>query len=167
MATRSAHKLTTDETNELQQILGRRPDVLVLGRGPQGFVALLRDRMVVRHAQGWQLVAWTDIQRGGWNSDTNKLRWELVDGSRGEAILDEPAGLPHAFAERVRASIVVARQFDLDDDLGTVQVVGRRRPGSDDPISWQAEGLGRCDLTDPKVGSLVLDLVEQMRVEYE
>ena len=34
-------------------------------------------------------------------------------------------------------------------------------------VRWQAEGLGRCDLTDPKVQSIVLGLVEDIRTEYE
>ncbi len=167
MADRSAYKLTKDEIAELAKVLGRRPDVLVAARGPEGFVALLRDRMVVRRRQGWQLVAWTDIQRGGWDSDNRRLYWQMTDGTRSEVELNQSSALPHAFAERVRASIVAWRQVELDDELGTVQVVGRRRPGSDEPISWQVEGLGRCDLGNPKVQSIVLGLVEEMRAEYE
>ncbi|WP_341730195.1 hypothetical protein [Brooklawnia sp.] len=167
MADRAMHKLTKDEIVELRKVLGARPDVLVSARGPQAFVALLRDRLVVRREQGWQFVAWADVQRGGWDSDNRRLYWELVDGTRSEVELNQSSALPHAFAERVRASIVVSRQFQLDDDLGTVLIVGRRQPGSDDPISWQAEGLGRCDLTDPRVQSIVLGLVEDVRAEYE
>ena len=167
MADRSAYKLTKDEIAELAKVLGRRPDVLVAARGPEGFVALLRDRMVVRGRQRLQVVAATDIQRCGCDSDSRRRYWQLIDGARSENVLNERSALPQAFAERVRASIVAWRQVELDDELGTVQVVGRRRPGSDEPISWQVEGLGRCDLGNPKVQSIVLGLVEGMRAGYE
>lgn len=167
MADRASHKLTRDEVAALRNVLGRSPDVLVSARGPQGFVALLRDRMVVRREQGWQLIAWVDVQRGGWDSEDQRLYWQLVDGTRSEITLNQNSVLAYAFAERVRASIVVSRQIQLDDGLGTVLIVGRRQPGSDDPISWQVEGLGRCDLNDPRVQSMVLGLVEETRSEFE
>lgn len=167
MANRLGDRLSRDETAELRKILGRSPEVLVAARGPDAVVALLRDRMCVRRASGWQLVAWADIQRGGWDGEQHRLSWELIDASRSEVQLAAGDRLPQAFAERVRASIVVSRQVQLIDDLGTILVVGRRQPGSDDPITWQAEGLGRCDLNDERVQSFVLGLVAEMRAEFE
>ncbi len=166
MADHSA-RLTGDEAAELRRILGGRPHVLVAARGGSALVALLSDRMAIRTAQGWQLVAWPDIQRGGWDSENLRLHWELVDGTSDEVTLDHPGQLPHAFAERVRASIAVTRHVTLENGLGVVQLVGRRRPGSQDPVTWHAESVGRCDLGDPRVQTQVMDLVEQLRAEFE
>lgn len=167
MVDRSTFRLTSDETAELQRIIGGRLEVLTTARGQDAVVALLRDRMVIRRPQGWQLVAWSDVQRGGWNADRMSLYWELVDGTKGEARLEVPGQVPHAFAERVRASIAVSRHVTLEDGLGTVLLVGRRTPGSSDPIVWEAEGVGRCDLADPRVQTQVLDLVEDLKTEFE
>lgn len=167
MADRTAFQLTTIEVAELRRILGRRPDVLVAARGSDAVVGLLRDRMVIRRAHGWELIAWSDVQRGGWDAAASRLHWELVDQTTGGIELPNPGPVPHAFAERVRASIAVTRHVSLADDLGTVLLVGRRQPGSNDPISWQAEGVGRCDLGDPRVQSQVLALVADLRAEFE
>lgn len=161
------HQPTPDELAQLRGIIGRRPDVLVAARGPEALVILLRDRMAIRRPQGWQLVAWSDILRGGWDAAGSRLYWELVDKSTGEVVLDSPGALPPAFAERVRASIVVSRSVQLEDELGTVLLVGRRQPGGSGPIAWQAEGLGRCDLGNPRVQSQVLERMEELRAEVE
>lgn len=167
MADRHGFRLTSDETAELRRIIDGRPDVLTSARGPDAVVALLPDRMAIRRVQGWQLVAWSDILRGGWDSEQQRLHWELVDGTKQEQLLAAPGRVPHAFAERVRASIAVSRQMSLGAGLGSVLLVGRRRPGSDDPIVWQAEGVGRCDLRDPRVQRQVLDLVADLKAEFE
>ncbi len=164
---RNPHQPTSDELAELRRILGRQPEVLISARGPKALVILLRDRMSVRREQGWQLVAWSDVQRGGWDAAGSRLYWELVDGTPGEVVLDEPGALPPAFAERVRASIAVSRHIQLDDDLGSVLLVGRRQPGSSDAISWQVEGVGRCDLGDPRVQSQVMERMDELRAEFE
>ncbi len=161
-------RLTGDEKAELRQALGRRADVLASGRQPDGRLALaLRDVFAVRQAGGWQLIAWADVQRGGWNGDRSALYWELVDASKGEVVLAEPGLLPQTFAERVQASIVVQRQVTLPVDLGTVHLAGRREPGTNGAISWQAEGLGRCDLNDPRVNTLVRELLAELQAELD
>lgn len=161
-------RVTGDEKAELRQVLGRRPDIIASARQPDGrLAAALRDVLAVRREGGWQLVAWADIQRGGWDANRTALYWELVDASTGEVVLDAPGMLPQTFSERVQASIVVQRQVVLPDDLGTVHLAGRREPGSDGPISWQAEGLGRCDLNDPRVNSLVRELMAELRAELD
>ena len=167
MAGPPAYRLTNDEAAELRRIIGRRPDVLIAARNETDLVAVLRDRLAVRRAEGWQLMAWFDIRRGGWNGERMSLYWELVDGTTGEIRLAQPGQLPPAFAERVRASIAVSRQVKLTDDLGSVLLVGRRPPGSSAPIVWQAEGLGRCNLGDQQVQRQVMDLVAELRAEYE
>lgn len=167
MADRSASRLTADESAELQRAVGGHLGVLGLARGQDVLVVLGRDRMAVRRPKGWHLVAWSDIRRGGWDSERRRLYWELVEGTLDEVALDAPGQLPHAFAERVQASIAVSRHVMLTDDLGTVLIMGRRRPGSNDPIIWQVEGVGHCDLNDPRVQSQVMDQVEELRGEFE
>ena len=75
--------------------------------------------------------------------------------------------LGKTFAERVQASIVVQRQATLPDDLGTVHLAGRREPVTNGAISWQAEGLGRCDLNDPRVNTLVRELLAELQAELD
>ena len=87
--------------------------------------------------------------------------------NQGRDQVERPGQLPQAFAERVRASIAVARHVTLEGGLGTVLLVGRRPPGSDAPIIWEAEGVGRCDLGDPRVESQVVTLVAELRAEFE
>ncbi|MGI5951831.1 MAG: hypothetical protein ACOX61_08310 [Brooklawnia sp.] len=167
MADRRLHRMTDTEADELRRIMGVRFRPLAQVRGPQALVVLLHDRMAVRQPAGWQLVAWTDIQRGGWDDDRRRLHWELTDGTQGHAELDEPGQLPHAFAERVRASIVVTRHVRLDGELGSVILSGRRTPGTNGPISWQVETAGRTDLGDQRVADQVVELVAALRAEFE
>ena len=161
------NRLTADERTELARALDRRPELLVVGRGPDGPVAILRDVLAVRRPAGWQFVAWTDIQRGGWRAEPGELFWEMVDASTGAVQLASPGALPQAFAERVRASVVVQRQLSLPGELGTVLLAGRREPGSDAAISWQAEGLGRCNLSDPAVQAHVVAAMAELRAEFD
>lgn len=167
MAAPPVFRLTAGESAELQRILGRQPHVLLAARNDRDVIALLHDRMAVRRVEGWQLMAWVDVQRGGFDASRMSLYWELVDGTKGEIRLERPGQLPQAFAERVRASIAVSRHVTLEDGLGTVLLVGRRTPGSNDPIVWEAEGIGRCDLGDPRVESQVVTLVAELRAEFE
>lgn len=167
MALRNTVRPTATEITELTDVVGRRPKVLVAARGADGLVVLLSDQMVVRRPGGWDVIAWTDIQRGGWDGEMGRLSWELVDRTPGEVLLEQPSGLPQAFGERVRASMVVQRHVELPDDLGSVNLTGRRTPGTDEPISWRAEAVGRCDLSDPQVQANVVELVAELRTEFE
>ena len=167
MADRRMHRMTEGEAAELRRILGERPRPLIQVRGDQSLVVLLRDRLAVRQPTGWQLIAWADVQRGGWDDARRRLYWELVDGVEGFAELDEPGQLPHAFAERVRASIVVSRQVRLNGDAGSVVLIGRRAPNTDEPVSWQVEAMGRTDLSDPRVAAEVVELVDELKAEFE
>ena len=65
MAAPPVFRLSADESAELQRIIGRRPDVLIAARNDKDVIALLADRMAVRRVEGWQLMAWVDVQRGG------------------------------------------------------------------------------------------------------
>lgn len=167
MADRPSFRLTDVEAAELRRVLGVRADVLIAARGPEAVVALLRDRMAVRRRDGWQLIAWADVQRGGWDSDTSRLYWELIDSTKDGVQLNDPGQLPHAFAERVRSSIAVTRHMTLTGDLGTVLVTGRRSPGSTDPVVWQVEPSARTDLGDPRVEDQVRRIVDDLRAEFE
>lgn len=168
MAPRSARKLTREETAALASATGvSHPRVLAVARGPEAVVVLLPDRLVVRRPNGWEMVAWEDIQRGGFDGDTSVLSWELTDQSRSQVSIDDPVRVPRAFQELIGSSILVARRVRLADDLGTVVITGRRSPTGHGPVSWQTEAMGRCNLADPRVQSQILDLVTEARAEFE
>ena len=168
MAPRSARKLTREETAALASATGvPHPRVLAISRGPESIVILMPDRLVVRRPNGWEMVAWEDIQRGGFNGDSSVLSWELTDRTRSQVVIDDPVTVPRAFDELIRSSILVARRVRLTDDLGSVVITGRRSPTGQGPISWQTEAVGRCNLADPRVQSQVLDLVAEARAEFE
>lgn len=167
MAHPNPNRLDSAETAELRDALGRRPDVLSVARGPDAAAVVLRDLFAVRRTGGWGLTAWIDIRAGRWDEDSRRLSWELVDATNDGVVLTEPGQLPVAFAERVQASIAVQRQAQLPGNLGSVLLVGRRQPGSDDPISWQAQGLGRTNLADPVVAAHVVILVGELRHEFD
>ncbi|GAA2178693.1 hypothetical protein GCM10009785_02340 [Brooklawnia cerclae] len=167
MAHRNPNRLDAAETTELREALGRRPDVLVAAHGPEATAAVLHDVFAVRRPGGWNLVAWVDIRTGSWDYESRRLRWELVDGTKDDVVLTEPGQMPVTFAERVQASIAVQRQVQLPDGLGSVTLVGRRQPGSSDPISWQAQGLGRTDLGNPAIAKHVVGLIGELRREFD
>lgn len=163
----SKARLSGDERAALTAVLGYQPDVLVVAHGRQSVAAVTREVLAICQGGDWQAIRWMDIQRGGWDSEAKKLHWELVDGRSGHLVLTAAGELPVVFAERVRASIVAQRSVTLPGELGSALLVARRQPGSDGEISWQAQGLGRCDLNDPEVQAGVLDAMEEFRAEFE
>ena len=52
-------------------------------------------------------MGWHEIERGGWNGETEQLRWQTYGGARSAVALPDPARVPEVFKERVDASIVV------------------------------------------------------------
>ncbi len=167
MARPPARRLTREETSELSRVTQlRHPQILAVARGADDVVILLPDRMVIRRPRGWEMVAWQDIQRGGF-SDAGELSWELTDGTKRTATIDDVAIVPRAFQELIRSSIIVSRRMELTGGLGSVMISGRRSPTGDGAVSWQTEALGRCNLSDSAVQSQVLELVARMRAEFE
>lgn len=159
--------LSVKDRAELTRLTDSRPDVLVVATGEQSIAVVTRSYLAVSRSGAWRAIQWMDIQRGGWDQEGQRLHWELVDGTRGEVVLNDPGDLPAAFAERVRASILAQRTVNLPKALGSVLLVARRQPGSDGEISWQAQGLGRCDLNDPQVQAAVVDATAEFRAEFE
>lgn len=163
-----ARKLTRDETNALAAATGvKKPRILAVARGSEGVLILLPDRLVARRENGWEIVAWEDIQRGGFDGDSNTLCWELADQTKSQLVIDDPVVVPRAFQELVNSSILVSRQVRLAENLGTVMITGRRSPTGRGDIIWQTEGLGRCNLSDPRVQSQIFELVAEARSEFE
>ena len=158
--------LSPAEWDELRAVVDHRPDVLAVGRGEGALVVAQRDILTVRQADQWQVMGWHEIQRGGWRSEDQALSWELVDGSRGSVVLSDPGQVPSVFRERVQASIVVNEQVTVPDDRGQVIIVGRRNLGTDEPLRWLVEPVGRTNLSDPWVRDFVVLQTERIRAEY-
>lgn len=159
-------RLGRDDAAQLQTLTGISSPPLVIAVGDDATVALMREYMAVRYGTGWVAMRWVDILRGGWNEERDQLYWTLNDGSQGAITLAAPGQVPAVFAERVRASIVIQRYVDLPDDAGAARVVGRRQPGTDDPISWQVEPIAGIDLSDPLVQKFIIEFTNQLKREF-
>ena len=166
MVRRHKPKLTIQEKAELTGLIGHQPQVIVVSTTANGKVAVLADYLAISDPRGWLAIRWIDIQRGGWDEPNHRLYWELVDHSRGEVELCEGFQSPVAFAERIRASIVLQRSVRLSDNRSSVLIIGRRQPGSNDPIVWQVEAMGECQLSDPDVQNQILQIVEEAKSEF-
>ncbi len=115
----------------------------------------------------WTHVGWHQIERGGWNVETARLRWTLYGGQQGFVELSQPGRLPELFRERVAASIVLEKFVPLQGGRG-VTIVGRRDLGkSDAPIIWHTT-LGRGLSWDADGVQEVADTaLAQVQAEYD
>lgn len=163
--------LPADLTAELRRLRPEAGRVLAVGRAAGMTVAGCTECLALhREAPGageqqWQFIGWHLVTRGGWNQQSNELRWTLVDDTHGSVILEEPGALPDVFRDRVRASIVVEQSF-VAPGGGHVVVAGRRRLGVEGPIVWQVTTLGSARLTTPEVAEFATARVADMRLDY-
>ncbi|NNG21188.1 hypothetical protein HJ590_16815 [Naumannella sp. ID2617S] len=128
---------------------------------------LLPDALAEERADGWRFVGWHEVDRGGWNSQNNELRWELVDGRRGAVVLDEPGRLPEVFAERVAASIVVQQHIDLPDTREGAVISARRDLGDRAAgLLWRTRrGRGTPDTAE--VRARLAAEIERLQTDYD
>lgn len=151
----------------LTQAVGARVRVIAWGRGEDGPVVGLTDRLAIAPAagaDGWTFVAWDSIERGGWDPKNRRLHW-TGDGLEGSVTLSEPGQLPEFFRERVEASILLERV--LETGVGSkVTISARRNPGApDSPLSWQVKpGLATLDGAARRVVEAEL---ARLRTEYD
>lgn len=148
-----------------------RPHLLAWGTGTHAgrpvTVVAVDEGLALVDGQGDALaVAWHEVVRGGWNSDTSTLHWTFLDGDRDEVVLERQGDLPTVFNDRVTASIVVREPIEVAG--GRVTVAGRRRMGSldDGQILWTAIADGKASLADPRTGEQVLERTEQLRRQW-
>lgn len=133
--------LPRDAFAGLTEAVGARVRVLAWARGADGPVVGLADRLALS-CDGWRFIGWHEIDSGGWDAETGRLRWRLVDGETGEVNLADPGALPDLFRERVTASIVVQERVNLARGRTAIIVARRRLDGGSSPLVWSVTEQG-------------------------
>ncbi|MFT4109996.1 hypothetical protein [Propionicimonas sp.] len=157
---------TTIDDPDLRHLAGHRR-VLAAGRGPDGQVLGLADALLFADRGAPRALPWHEIATGGWNRETNILRWTTIDGERTELELVETGLLPDLFNERVTASIAVVRTVPLAG-AGTAVITARRNLADEAArLLWSAApGRGTTPeqvAADPLVG----EELARLRAEYD
>ena len=159
--------LEPDTDVALTQLVGRRPRILASGRGTEGEVVGLIDRLVFPTGGQWRQLFWHDVERGNWDQASRRLRWTTVAGEASEVELTETGLLPDLFNERVTASIACMRVVDLTTK-GTAVITARRDLGdATAPLVWRTspgKGVSAAAVAgDPAVAGELA----RLRVEYD
>ncbi len=160
-------RLDPETVAALNRLVGRRPRALATGRGAEGEVVGLVDRLVYRAEGEWRQEFWHDVERGTWDRESRRLRWSGITGAAHEVELTDTGLLPDLFNERVTASIACLRVVDLAGG-GTAVITARRDLGDPTaPLIWRTSpGKGARAVTvadDPTVASEL----ERLRSEYD
>ncbi|MFT4217635.1 MAG: hypothetical protein QM619_10710 [Micropruina sp.] len=128
--------------DSLTTAVGRRVRVLAWARAADGPVVGMADRLARRSPDGWRQMPWHEIDAGGWDAETGRLRWRLTDGTGDDVRLDDPGSLPDLFRERVDASIAVRERFELGRGRASLIVARRRFDDERAPLLWTVTRLG-------------------------
>ncbi|MDN5761910.1 MAG: hypothetical protein L0H41_06305 [Microlunatus sp.] len=148
---------------------GRPARILAWTATIDGLIVLSPAVLSVSTDQGWQHVGWHEIEHGGWNAETEQLRWQVYDSARVTVTLPDPARVPEVFEERIKASIVFERFVPVGSSTTRGVVVNGRRDLADrlDPISWHASLSRGLTWRTPGVQETAEAAVEELRREYD
>ena len=120
-------------------------------------------------ASGWTVLAWERVDRAAWDRDTERL--EVVEVAefgqpqpRHVHQISDPGRLLELVHERVTASVVITRHVPVDGSRG-LRIVGRRAPGTADPVVWSALLDDALDPDDARVVEALEQGLEQARRE--
>jgi hypothetical protein len=101
------------------------------------------------------VLPWERIDRAAWDREGDRL--EVVEVAefgqpqpRHLHQIDEPGRLLELLHERVTASVLITRHVPVEGSRG-LRIVGRRSPGTDDPIVWSALLDDTLDPQEPRV----------------
>jgi hypothetical protein len=153
----------------LAETPGRQARILAWAPTTGGLTILSPAALSVLVQDGWQHVGWHEIERGGWNSETEQLRWQTYAGGRGAAVLPEPARVPEVFAERVAASIVFERFVPIGPGSERGVVVNGRRDLGDAAaeVHWHATLTRGITWRTPGVSEVADAAIAELRHEYD
>ena len=158
--------LPSDEFDSLAAHLGCRPRVLAWGASAEGVAVAMPDRFSVRDADGWSDVAWHEVVSGGLGADQETMHWRLLDGRRGEIVLQKAGRFPDAFRDRVESTILLQRQVIVAP--GRVVVVSARRdlgrPQAE--ATWSVTPGPGVNLDDPAMRGVAEAELDRLRAEY-
>lgn len=147
---------------------GRRPDrVLAWARTATGFCVGSSAVLSVGTQPEWRHVGWHDIEHGGWDAATDRLRWTAYGDEQEEVELLDSGRLPELFWERVAASIAVEQYLPWRGSQG-ITVSGRRDLG--DPgatIHWHTSLTAGLSERTPGVAEAIPIALARVREEYD
>ncbi len=112
---------------------------------------------------------WEVIERASWESDSRRLvvvevaEYGQVNPRR-SAAFDDASLLLRLIRERITASVVMSRFVPVDGRRG-LRVIGRRAPGTDDPVSWSFVIDPGLDVDDPLVRAAADHALEEAEQE--
>jgi hypothetical protein len=134
-----------------------------------GLVLLSPAVLSVLREGSWHHLGWHEIERGGWNAETEQLRWQTYGGARGAVALPDPARVPEVFKERVDASVVFERFVPAGGSGERGVIVSGRRDLADGPteISWHATLTRGVTWRTPGVQELADSALVELRREYD
>ncbi len=160
-------KLEPETDAALTALVGRRPRPLAIGRGGDGQVVGLVDRLAYRADGDWRQEFWHEVERGSWDPATRQLRWTNVAGDAHEVELITPGLLPDLFNERVTASIACLQVVDLTG-TGTAVITARRDLGEPTaPLIWRTSPGKGVRAGQVAGDPLVVRELERLRAEYD
>ncbi len=148
----------------INEFLGAKTRILAWGDGEKTAAFATQQGLIVDDRQLF-LLPWERILRGGWRPEEQELWWELVDGTKGQVVLDEPETLLGVFRECVQASILV--ELRMTAPGGQEVVISARRSLAGADIYWHVWPIGNTDLNSPEVKEFVIAKTNQLRMEYE
>jgi hypothetical protein len=114
----------------------------------------------------WTHLGWHQIERGGWDEDGRRLRWQRYDGARGSLDLTVPGRLPELFRERVAASIALEKFVPLTGERG-VTITARRNLSDGRAIEWHATLTRGLTWQTSGVREAVDEVMAEVRTEYD
>ena len=154
----------------LSQLPGRPARILAWAPTVDGGLVLLSPAVIsaLRDA-GWRQHGWHEIERGGWNAETAQLSWQTYAGTRGAAVLPDPARVPEVFRERVDASVVFERFVPLGGAGERGVVVSGRRDlaGGGTDLTWHTTLTRGVTWRTPGVRELADTSLAALRREYD
>lgn len=150
----------------LASLPGGAGRMLVWARADDSFCIGSPGRLSFGSAAGWTHVGWHEIERGGWNVETQTLSWVRHDGDRGSVALAEPGRLPELFRERVEASIMIKKYVPLVGDRG-VTVTARRNLAGRGEITWHSTLTKGLSWQIDGVREAVDVVMAEVRTEYD
>lgn len=108
--------------------------------------------------------AWEALIGAEWDRDAETLTIRTPAGAPVSVRLDAADRLLQLIRERISASVVLQQPVRVTG--GTVQVIGRRRPGGAGPIAWTVD-FGALDPADPVIAEEAATAVARVRAEAE
>ena len=123
----------------LSAVAGVKPKILAWSptQGEyQNIVVALAFLALEDHCGEWSFLGWETIDQGRWNPKTAVLSFTTASNLDFEVVLSKVGDLPAAFQERVNASIVFTRQFDLFEGSATISK-RRSLAAGDDAGHWR------------------------------